>query len=335
MSGQILALGGGISMLNFARLELFVDVVESKSVTLVAARRYMTQPAVSHTLKSLEEHFAVPLFERRGRSLSLTDEGWIVYRLAKHVIEAEYDAHRMIREQQRGEIGFISTAVGDSMGFIMPELWERFHTHHPMANFSLTIHDSETVLSMVVKGIVDIGICIADEVPDELTAEKLGDMPLLLVANPKHRLAEMAQVRADDLIGECFLCAAGSYHRSYTENRLRLAGVVSSINITQYGNAEQIRSAILRGIGLAFLARSFIQSDLLAGYISELRLEGPVLNTATVLIRRRDSALKPLQQAFWSFLCSQANLIVRHNFSGTLTEHDTTIFGFDLSQPNR
>ena len=297
-------------MVNFFRLKLFVEVAESESVTLVAAQRYTTQPAVSHTLKLLEEHFKVPLFRRDGRNLTLTDEGQIVYRLAKSVIEAENEAYRMIDAHKRGEVGSVSLAAGDSLGSILTELWERFHSDYPMSQCSLVINDSETVISTVAKGFADIGLCIADNVPNVVNVEKLGDTSLLLVANRKHHLATRKEVCADDLLGEYFLCSAGRYHRSYTEDRLRFAGVLSPIQIIQYGNAEQIRRSILRGNGLAFLSRNFIRDDLVNGDLGEIQIGGQVKQTSVVIVSHKTTKLTQFQKAFKEFLAGNSELIV-------------------------
>ena len=82
--------------MNFHQLQIFYQVVQRLSITAAASDLRLTQPAVSLQIKALEKNLGLPLLERGGSKLRLTQAGEALYRCAVSILHAKDEAERSI-----------------------------------------------------------------------------------------------------------------------------------------------------------------------------------------------------------------------------------------------
>lgn len=93
------------------QLELFISVAHTLNFSQTAKKYYLTQPAVSHKIKMLEEELGASLLYREGHTVSLTEEGIMFLHYAMNIVNMEYRVRNIISKYGHGRTGFIKIAA--------------------------------------------------------------------------------------------------------------------------------------------------------------------------------------------------------------------------------
>ena len=141
----------------------FESAARHLSFTKAAAELFLTQSAVSRQIQSLEEFAGVPLFERRHKSLALTDAGQSYYRTVGPMLDGLREATRRLRETRTGHVLTVTTTVSFASMWLVPRL-ARFRRLNPGVDVRVTA--THEVADMEREGI-DLAIrdCPANHVP--------------------------------------------------------------------------------------------------------------------------------------------------------------------------
>lgn len=165
----------------------FCSVVETGNVSTAAERLGLSQPAVSHLIRSLETELGVSLFSRNNRSMTLTAEGHQLYGKAVSLFELVKDIQSEVGRTDRltfkGEISLVTThSVAIN---ILPPHIRRFRTAHPQTHFAITAAaESGFVVDKVCSAALDFGIIMGEGFPENIIARPLFTTRLVL-ATPK------------------------------------------------------------------------------------------------------------------------------------------------------
>ena len=183
------------------QLRHFLEVVERGSLSAACETLNITQPALSKSVKQLEQRLEVDLFERLPSGMVLTRYGEIFARRAR-LMEMEYrHALAEIDAAQHGAAG--SLRVGGGPGWVdtvLPPAIIQFQRQHPKIKFHLESGVIDTLVPKVLNGDLDI-ICSALDFPNhpELVKERLIDMKHAVFASVNHPLAKKKTVKPSDL----------------------------------------------------------------------------------------------------------------------------------------
>lgn len=111
-------------------IRTFESAARNLSFKQAANELFVTQSAVSRAIRALENHFGVPLFQRRHRAIVLTDTGQILYRAAADAFHRLHEANRQIRERDNERLVTVSTTFSFASMWLVPRLPE-FREQHP------------------------------------------------------------------------------------------------------------------------------------------------------------------------------------------------------------
>src|SRR5262249_24823837 len=145
--------------MELVQLKLFFDLVRVQSFTKVAELNYVTQPAVSLSMKKLEEELGVRLFERTTRKVLLTDEGRILHDYAREILEKEQEARAVLLERRDKMLGTLSLATVHSVGLHeLPVYLKEYIRRYPEVSIHIDYRLADAVCHAVVEGEADLGI---------------------------------------------------------------------------------------------------------------------------------------------------------------------------------
>ena len=142
------------------KLELyrvFKEVAEVGNITAAAQALYISQSAVSQSIKQLERDLQTRLFARNSRGVSLTAEGQMLYeyvRSAMGLLETGEEKLSQTRELQMGQLTIGASDTVTSQ-FLLPYL-DEFHQRHPAIHIQIVSGRSHKVLGLLRSGKVDI-----------------------------------------------------------------------------------------------------------------------------------------------------------------------------------
>jgi len=141
------------------KLHIFKSVADHSSFTNAAEQLFMSQPAVSKAIRSLENDYKSTFFIRKRNSIELTGEGktFLVYVKRILSIYAEVENHFLNQDRQfPHEINFgVSTTLAN---YIIPKVIARFRTQFPQTHFCIKSENSEEIAALILNQQVDFGI---------------------------------------------------------------------------------------------------------------------------------------------------------------------------------
>ena len=276
------------------RWNTFLAVCETMNYTKAAQRLCLTQPAVTHHIQYLEQHYGCRLFTYEGKVLRLTEAG---LRLREFTRSMAYNEQKM--EQTMAATAPISLRVGTSKTigeYVIAPKAEQFLRAHPDASFSLLVDNTRELLRGLEAGRLDFVLVEGFFDRSRYDAQLWRRESFFGVCSPDHRLAGRL-VTLEELEGErLILRESGSGTRAIFEDALRrqnrtLRGFSSVATISDFAT---IKSLVTDGLGISFLYAPVVQRELEQGTLA-----------------RFDLSDAPMQGAFY-FVCLKNNL-----FAGT------------------
>jgi DNA-binding transcriptional LysR family regulator len=246
--------------MDVQRLELLRELSERHSITEVARALHRTPSAVSQQLKVLEREAGLPLTERSGRGLVLTDAGRALARSATDVAVALERATAVWDEFRNRAIGDVSLVTFPTAGqMLLPGALQE------LADVSgLAVHctDMDPELSDFPALTADFDIVLAHSMRGQLswggrglTVVPLMTEPLDIGLPADHRLARRASVGATDVVGETWIGVPEGYPFERILHEIEQQGD-GRVTVTQrFADMRLIEAFIMAGLGIALVPR--------------------------------------------------------------------------------
>lgn len=285
------------------QLHTFVAVAEREHVTAAAVALRLSQGSVSAAIRRLEETLGVPLLNRVGRHVRLTDVGRAVRQLAIHTLDAAAQIEQLTAGYLAFERGAVEIASGRVLGAHRLSGWlAPFVNSHPSVDVRIHLASVPAITAMLQEGAVDVAILGTDVRLAGVETVTLERTELVIVVAAQHELARStAPLRA--LSAHRYLV-----HESGSATQMRAARVLgrhADASATVELEEGALLAALLAGIGFAVMPRSVVQSDIASGRLVVLeRSATPVIQRFTAA--RRQALHTPAVQAFWDHLLTLA-----------------------------
>jgi LysR family hydrogen peroxide-inducible transcriptional activator len=184
--------------MELEQLRQVLKIAERKNFTRAAEELLLSQPALSRSIARLEEELGQPLFERRTRSVELTDAGRSLVSRAERILALVDDAKAEIADD--GETGTIRVgAIPTVAPYCLPQALRGFAQTCPKASLLVTEEVTERLLDKCREGQVDVGLLALPISARHLEVEALFEEELLLILPPDHPLAEKKRIGIEDL----------------------------------------------------------------------------------------------------------------------------------------
>lgn len=180
------------------QLRYFLRVAERGNFTRAAEDLMISQPALSRSIQKLEEELGQPVFERKARSVSLTDAGMRLQARAQQVLSIIADTKAEITDD--GESGRVRVgAIPTIAPYFLPEILQKFSAAFPRATLIVQENTTDHLLKNCTQGEIDLAI-VALPVPVKyLEVEELFSEELLLVLPPDHPLVTQSRITLRDI----------------------------------------------------------------------------------------------------------------------------------------
>jgi DNA-binding transcriptional LysR family regulator len=280
-------------------LQVFLSVSKHLNYTRAGEEINLSQPSVSVRIHQLESELRAKLFEQLGKKVVLTDAGQLLVPYANRVIAAIDDAHHAIDELQGLERGSLRIGASTTPGmYLVPQVVARFKRSHPKIDIHLRIKDTREVEDGVLNNEFDFGFVGGHLAAAEVSAHAWLTDELLLVVSPDHRLRNKKTVRKQDLEGESFIVReSGSATRATIVTQLQQANFELE-TVIEMENPESIKKAVQSGLGIAFISKFAIATELKAKTLTAIRVRDLTINRELKIVHRKDKHLSRAAVAF-------------------------------------
>lgn len=184
-------------MIDWDKLRVFYNVVESGSFTHAATRLQIGQSAISRQISGLEERMGVPLFHRHARGLLLTEQGELLFRTAREVFSDLAMVQARITENIQVSQGALKIAatIGFGTTWLTPRI-HKFLNHHPDIRLTLRLSDNPVDLTVHESDVAITALVTED---DELIYRELLCRPLHIYSSPKYLFEFGVPLTPEDL----------------------------------------------------------------------------------------------------------------------------------------
>ena len=286
--------------MELRHLVYFEAVARHQHVSQAAAELSVAQPAVSRQIRDLENELGVALFERVGRNVRLTDAG---YALLDHVriVLAQLEAARAeMRERVGLHSGRAAIGAPPSVGVqLLPPILAQFNQQYPRLQLVLREGGTQTMLSLLETGEVDLAVVTLPVARRGLHVTTLFSEELVIVVAPSHPLAARKHVALAGLSGEAFLLYPRGYGmREQTLLACAQAGFTPRI-VLDGGEMDMVLRMAELGLGIALMPRLALQGNT---RLTALPVSDQRLTRTMALVSREDRALAPAARALRDFL---------------------------------
>ena len=188
---------------DYLGLEAFVAVAELGSFSRAAQRLNLTQTALSHRIRKIEEDLGTRLLVRTSREVSLTMAGQALLPQVRGRLETLAELYGTVRNSGREAMRkVVFASVPTIAGYYLAGLMQTFSEANQGLSVILLDQPAAAVVSTVQRGEAEFGITITGATPWDIESEYLCTEPYVLLVNRKHRLAGRKSVRREDLLGE-------------------------------------------------------------------------------------------------------------------------------------
>ena len=286
--------------LNLHHLRIFASVAEHGGFSRAAAALRISQPAVSKSVAELEQQLGAILFDRTGRTTTLTDAGTILFTRARELFAVEQSAEEELRTLKGLEGGMLRIAASTTVvNYMLPAYLARFRDAHPRVTLRVASANTRDVARAMLGRRVDVALVEGPVEHDRLETLPWRKDELVVIAPPFHALAGRRRLSLADLGDASFIVRErGSGTRRVAEEALAARGVSVNVGL-ELASTEAIKQAVAAGLGLAIVSRAAIADQVALGRIvvlpvrgvwfartlSEIRFVGRAPSAATVAFR--------------------------------------------------
>lgn len=283
--------------MNLRVLRYFLTVAKEQSFTKAAEQLNLTQPTLSRQLAALEEELGAKLFDRGGRSITLTGEGVLLKRRALEIVEMEDKILSEFKGSQEFIEGTITIGCGEFMAVeTLAEICRSYREKYPRVQIALHTGTADAVSELMGKGIVDVGLFLEPVNTENLDYIRIhGCDHWVVTMRADNPLAAQDKITKQDLIGLPLILPERANVRSELANWF--GKDFSRLHVAFTSNlGTNAGVMVLHGLGVAVSvegAGRYWDKDL----IVQKRLY-PEIQTSMVIAWRRNIPYSPMVSRF-------------------------------------
>ncbi|MEW8462390.1 MAG: LysR family transcriptional regulator, partial [Candidatus Thiodiazotropha endolucinida] len=204
-------------------LRAFVQVAHDGSFSLAAEHLFLTQPAISKRIATLESELDTRLFDRMGRQIFLTEAGRHLLPRAEHIIDQLSDMRRELANLTGRVAGSLAMATSHHIGLHrLPAVLRSYSDTNPQVDLDIRFMESEKACQSVEQGELELAVVTRPLNPvDALQSRTIWHDPMAVVVGRDHPLAKQRAVSLRELLDyPAVLPSRGTYTRSLIEQRI-------------------------------------------------------------------------------------------------------------------
>lgn len=292
--------------MDFKQIEAFINVAKFKSFSKAANSSFLSQPAISSHISSLEKELKIQLFDRTSKEVLLTPAGESFLKYAIDILNTRNKAICHIsnfNETVNGKLKLASSTT--PCNTIVPILIKKFHNLYPDVSFNVIEQSSREIIETIIKFDCEIGI-VGELVNDEkIKSYELMKDNLIVISSPDLNLP--SHLNIESLLKYTFILRGkGSATRKTFENQLQQQGFdISALNICfEVSNLDTLLQLVKQGLGVSVVSRQVFKDYISCDLIRESFIENLSLTRSIYLILSSKRTLTPTAKVFFN-LCKE------------------------------
>lgn len=257
---------------NFEMYKYFYLAAKHASFSAAAERLFVSQSAVSQTIKKLETRFGAQLFFRKNRKIALTSEGEVLFKYIEQAYNFIAAAENKIYEMQSLKSGEIKIGVSDTVcKYFLLSYLEKFSSYYPNIKIQIVNRTSAQIVKILKEGFIDLGIITLPHRDSAINIEKFREVEDIFVASKKFSRLQDSQLSLAELKQyPVLMLQKSSTTRQNIDAFLEEKGV-SLIPEMEFESNDLLVMFARIGFGLAYVLKESVIDLIASGELFEVR----------------------------------------------------------------
>ena len=258
------------------KLHIFKVVANHLSFTKAAEQLYISQPAVSKTIRNLEETYKITLFSRKRNSIELTNEGKSFLIYTNRILDIHTEMENQFLHQKTMVPDLINFGVSTTIASnIIPKVIAKFRLQFPKTHFEIISKNSEDIEELILNQTLDFGITEGKNTHPKLQFKKFIKDEIVLVTNAKNNSFKNGVITTEILqelpiIGR----EMGSGTRDIIYNVLNDFNIKRLNNVVTLNSTEAIKNYLYFSDNYAFISIHAVSEDLINNKLKIIDVKG-------------------------------------------------------------
>ncbi|MCP3688508.1 MAG: LysR family transcriptional regulator [Gammaproteobacteria bacterium] len=293
--------------ITIRQLRVFREVAQHQSYTRASKALFLTQPAVSMQIKQLEQVVGMPLFEKHGKQINLTDAGEEINLLSNSILQQINESQQNLEQLASGHQGKLRLAVATTVASVATRLMARFNERYPALSLHFTVTNREGLINLLETNETDIVIMGKPPEGLQLDTQELMANPLVVIAPPHHPLCDRQKaVSLNRLFQYDFILREPSSGTRRAIERFLAAEGRSLKSSMEMNTNDAIKQSVAEGLGLGIVSIHTVTNELEQGSLKLIDASGFPLRRSWYLVQRKGRRLSPLSERFKSYIIAEA-----------------------------
>ena len=298
------------------QLQLFLKIVEKKSITKAALELNLTQPAVSIQLKNFQDQFDIPLTEVIGRQLFVTEFGAEIAQIAERILNEVQTINHKTFAYKGIVAGKLKIAIVSTGQYIMPYFLSDFMEKYPQIDLYVEVTNRKKVLESLQNNEVDFALVSVLPNDFKVNTETILDNKIFLMGTKAAALMA-ADTKIDFNETPLIFREQGSGTRLVMENYFNRKNIQFKIKMQLTSN-EAVKQAVIAGLGLSILPLIGCKNELKNNELQIIPVNGFPIQSVWNLIWLPNKKMSPLAERYLNFIKDEKEKIQHTNFNWIL-----------------
>lgn len=281
-------------------LQTFLTIIEEGSFSKAAQKLNYTQSTITFQVNQLEQEFSITLFEKIGRNMLLTKAGkeFVPYvKNALNEMDKLYYFEKDLAEYQ----GDLHIGVGETLlCYKLPNIIKKFHNIAPKTKLFIRSMNCYDIRNSILNGTLDIGVLYEDigGLNSNIISHNIGIYDVILVASPDIKEKYSDFITPNQNIPVAFIInETNCIFRQIFERYLQQKSIMLSHTIELW-SIPTIKNLVKNNIGLSYLPKFTVESELKNGELVEIPTEITHSNITAVCAYHKNKWVSPTMQLF-------------------------------------
>ena len=305
--------------MNMKHIQYVLTVLREGSITGASKKLYVSQPALSQTIKQIEQDLGATIFDRSTDPISLTYAGQKYVDAAQRMLDIDRNLRTQIAEMKNEVHGRIRVGISVQRGLqLLPLVVPDFVRLYPYVKLELVEHGSDTLERMTAEGQCDIALVATSQKPNKLNYVLIENEQVVLMAarstDLAHRFEPGTPIEITEAQNERFVSMRSGHSVRVVQDRLFERYHISPSILMETSNMEAGKNVAARANAVMLIPQVYVANSLDLSFRVQCH---PILNTDYerhfYLCYRKGLYLPKYMEDFARIVCDKLNVPFKMN----------------------
>ena len=305
--------------MNMKHIQYVLTVLREGSITGASKKLYVSQPALSQTIKQIEQDLGAAIFDRSTDPISLTYAGQKYVDAAQRMVDIDRNLRAQIAEMKNEVHGRIRVGISVQRGLqLLPLDVPEFTRQYPFVKIELVEHGSDTLERMTTEGQCDIALIATTEKPNKLNYVLIENEQVVLMAarstDLAHRFEDGTPIEITEAQHEKFVSMRSGHSVRVVQDRLFERYHISPSILMETSNMEAGKNVAARSNAVMLIPQVYVTNSLDLHFRVQCH---PILNSDYerhfYLCYRKGLYLPKYMEDFARIVCEKLNVPFKMN----------------------